>query len=63
MICLEFLEILPYIIVSKDNQIELKEETRQLILDLLNSRFNTADVITTLTQILADEKLYINKFS
>ena len=56
------LEILPYIIVSKDNRkIELKEETRQLILDLLNSRFNTADVITTLTQILADEKLYINR--
>ena len=57
------LNILPYVIVSKDKRKEifLNKNTKQLIIDLFNSQFCTTDIITTLTQILAKEKLYINR--
>tara|TARA_B100000963_G_scaffold359620_1_gene387456 strand:- start:108 stop:1601 length:1494 start_codon:yes stop_codon:yes gene_type:complete len=57
------LSILPYIVISKDKRKDtfLNENTKQLITALFNSQFCTTDIITTLTQILAKEKLYINR--
>lgn len=57
------LKILPYVVVSKDNrkQIFLNDNTKNLIIDLFNTQFCTSDIITTLIQILAKEKLYINR--